>query len=363
MGSMWGKYITISVFGESHGPAIGVVIDGLPSGVTIDMDEVDVEMKRRAPGNGQAGSTPRKESDEPMILSGLLNNVTEGTPLAVMIPNDNTKSKDYEALSATPRPGHADLSGLMRYCGCHDMRGSGHFSGRLTAPIVFAGAIAKQILATKGVVIRGHVLRIGDISDTPWDGMSVPEKKFNNPDVFPVDDVEQGEKMQALITAAREDGDSVGGVIQVLAGGMPAGLGNPIFENIESIISSIMFAIPAVKGVSFGDGFDVASHKGSENNDSPCIVGKSLRMKTNHAGGIDGGISTGMPIVVNVAMKPTPSIAKEQETVTLETMKNTTIKVLGRHDACIVVRALPVVEAALAIALLDIVLQAEEKHK
>lgn len=351
MSSMWGNKVRISLFGESHGAGIGVVIDGLPAGEELDPEKIREHMKRRAPGR-QPWSTPRAEADEAEILSGFYRGKTTGTPLCAMIRNTDTRSKDYEQLSVKPRPGHADLTGLARYGGANDPRGGGHFSARVMAPLTFAGAVCTQILERKGIAIRGHVFEIAGIPDTPYDMMTLPESVAHK--MLPVLSDEQGEKMAAAVEAARFAQDSVGGIVECLATGFPAGLGRPIFDNIESRLASILFGIPAVKGVEFGRGFAVARANGSENNDRPQIVGKGIRLATNHGGGIEGGISNGMPIVVRCAFKPTSSISREQDTINLSTMQNDKLTLTGRHDPCVVPRAVPIVESAMAIALLDL---------
>lgn len=348
---MWGNKVRISIFGESHGKGIGVVVDGLPAGISLNMDQVAAHMKRRAPG-GQPGATHRKEADIPTILSGFYRGKTTGTPLCAMIENTDAHSSDYEASAMKPRPGHADLTGLARYGGANDPRGGGHFSGRIMAPLTFAGAVCMQILEQKGIRIRGHVFCIGDICDTPYDPMNLPADVSGK--VLPVISDEKGEKMTALIEKTRMEQDSVGGIVECIATGFPAGLGRPIFDNVESRLASILFGIPAVKGIEFGRGFAVATAKGSDNNDSPRFTDNGIRNATNHAGGIEGGISNGMPILVRCAFKPTPSISREQDTVNLESMQNDTLVIAGRHDACIVPRAVPIVEAAMAVCLLDI---------
>jgi chorismate synthase len=348
---MWGNKVKISLFGESHGKGIGVVLDGLPAGISIDLDRVAAHMQRRSPG-AQPGATHRKEADVPSVLSGIYRGKTTGTPLCATIENTDAHSSDYTAIEMKPRPGHADLTGLARYGGANDPRGGGHFSGRIMATLTFAGAVCMQILEQKGVQIRGHVFCIGDICDTPYDPLLLPGNVSDK--LLPVLSDAQGEKMTALIEEARSEQDSVGGVIECIATGFPAGLGRPIFDNVESRLASILFGIPAVKGIEFGRGFAVSTAKGSENNDSPRITDKGIRNETNHAGGIEGGISNGMPILLRCAFKPTPSISREQDTVNLESMQNDTLVIKGRHDACIVPRAVPIVEAAMAVCLLDI---------
>lgn len=358
MGSIWGRQVKISLFGESHGPGIGVVLDGLPAGEKIDLAEVASFMARRAPGR-TPWSTRRQEPDQPEILSGLYRGQTTGTPLAAVIYNRDRRSHDYESLAGVPRPGHADLTGQMRYRGANDPRGGGHFSGRLTAPLTFAGAVCSQILARKGTKIAAHIYSIGSICDRPVDPAAPDQAALLNlkEKEFPVLADEQGEAMVAAVEAARLEADSLGGSVEVLAWGYPAGIGDPMMGGLESVLASLYYAIPAVKGVSFGAGFDVCERRGSVNNDSPVILEqrgqKCIRLRSNHAGGIDGGISNGMPIVARLAFKPTPSIGLEQETVDLTELTNTTVVVKGRHDPCLVPRAVPVVAAATAIGLLD----------
>lgn len=368
MSSIWGNKVKISVFGESHGEAIGVSIDGLPSGVELDMPKIETFMQRRA-SKGLPWTTPRQEQDQPRIISGLYQGKTTGTPLCAIIENKNTKSQDYVAQQAIPRPGHADLTAMARYSGFQDPRGGGHFSGRLTAPIAFAGAVCKQILENKNIYIFAHVESIGEIKDQRFDGVRVDlaELKKIQDKEFPILDDHVKNSMIARIIEAKEKMDSVGGVVECIACGVPAGLGDPIFDSVESRVSSILFGIPAVKGVEFGAGFEVAKHSGSQNNDIPYFAipktsnqnktGENpvvIRYKTNNAGGIEGGITNGMPILFRAAFKPTPSIAKEQESIDLIKKENTLFKVKGRHDPCIVPRAVPVVEAVCAIAILDL---------
>ncbi|NLB69657.1 MAG: chorismate synthase [Lentisphaerae bacterium] len=351
MSSIWGDKIKVSLFGESHGAGIGVVIDGLPPGFELDMDKISAHMKRRAPGDFP-WSTRRKEADIPEILSGFFNGKTCGTPLAAVIRNTDTRPIDYSDLIAKPRPGHADITGRLRYKGANDPRGGGHFSGRITAPLTFAGAICLQILESHGVEISAHIKEIAGIPDKPdAASSSIPPAQKT----FPVYNDEQGELMKQAIQDAFFKTNSVGGIIEVTATNFPAGLGDPFFYSIESRVSAIMFSIPAVKGIEFGKGFEVARSTGSENNDTPVMIdGNIISRKTNNSGGIEGGISNGMPIIVRCAFKPTSSIALEQDTVNLETMKNDKVSIRGRHDPCVVPRAVPVVESALAIALLNL---------
>jgi chorismate synthase len=355
MSSVWGEKVKISIFGESHGKAIGVVMDGLPAGEALNFDEIQLQMSRRAPGLDLT-STPRKESDIPQIISGILNSRTTGAPLCAIIENTNTKSSDYGNLQFVPRPGHADYPAFLRYNGFNDVRGGGHFSGRLTAPLVFAGAVCRQILGRKGIFIGAHVSSVAEINDTPFVPMDIPESLLSDLSsrYFSVINAEAQLKMRDKIEAARTAQNSVGGVVECAVIGVPAGIGNPMFGGIEQVLSSLLFAIPAVKGVEFGAGFAAAQLTGIENNDAYYYDGDTVKTKTNHAGGILGGISTGMPLVFRAAFKPTPSISAVQDSVALNEKVNTTLSVQGRHDPCIVPRAVPVVEAAAAVALINL---------
>ena len=361
MGSTWGNAIKISIFGESHGTGIGVVIDGFPSGVAYDEAFVLREMERRAPGRNKQ-STARKEPDKPEVQSGIYNGKTTGTPICAVIRNTNQRSNDYAELAAQPRPGHADYTGMLRYDSCNDPRGGGHFSGRLTAPLVFAGALCKLWLKEQGVTVGSHIQSIAQIQDMPFDDVEVTAEQLDalrNAE-YPVNNPRALEAMLAAIEEAREEQDSVGGVIECAAVGVPAGIGSPMFGGIENVFASILYGIPAVKGVEFGAGFDVACMRGSENNDAFYYDENGLvRTKTNNAGGILGGITTGMPILFRIAVKPTPSIALPQQTVRLSDGAPVTLELRGRHDPCIVQRAVPCVEAAAALAVLDAALEAQ----
>lgn len=352
--STFGKNIKVSVFGESHGEAIGAVIDGVPAGFEIDMDKVLVQMARRAPGKDKT-ATPRLEKDFPKVMSGILNGVTTGAPIACVIENTNTKSADYSNLLENPRPGHSDYTAFVKYGGNNDIRGGGHFSGRLTAPIVFAGAVLRQILEKKGIKIAAHISSIGNVYDSRFDGAEISDELIDtlNNSAFSLVDGSVEEKMRETVESARKDGDSVGGTIECAVVGMPIGVGGPLFSGIEGEISKAVFGIPAVKGIEFGAGFDSVHRRGSENNDAFEYKEGKVVTKTNNCGGILGGISNGMPIIFRAAIKPTPSISKQQETVNLKTKENTTLSVKGRHDPCIVPRAVPVIEAAAAIAIFD----------
>lgn len=353
MSSTWGNKIKISVFGGSHTEAIGVNIEGLPAGEKIDMDEILVQMKRRAPGQDKT-ATARKEADEPHVLSGLLDGVLTGAPLCAVIYNTNQRSKDYSNLKIRPRPGHSDYTAYLRYNASNDIRGGGHFSGRLTAPIVFAGALVRQLLEKKGIVIGAHAASIGGAKDVPFSLTDVNAEQLNslNREYFSVISSDAKEKMYAAVESARIKEDSVGGIIECAAVGVPAGLGDPMFGGVENLISSSVFGVPAVKGIEFGAGFSVADMLGSENNDEFYYdENGAVKTRTNNCGGILGGITNGMPIVFRCAVKPTPSIGLEQNTVNLETHKNDKLIITGRHDPCIVPRAIPVIESAMAIAL------------
>lgn len=355
MSGMWGNNIRISIFGESHGNAIGVNIDGLPSGFSVDMDKVMNEMARRAPGKSPL-STTRKEGDIPEILSGYFEGKTTGTPLCAIIRNSNTKSKDYSKLKSVMRPGHADYTGAIRYNGFNDYRGGGHFSGRITAPLVFAGAICRQILESKGIIISSHVSSIGSIKDKSFLDVELNEeliKSFKGKEL-PLINSSLEESMREEIINARMNMDSIGGTIECAVLGIDAGIGNPFFDSVESTLAHLIFSVPAVKGIEFGKGFDISKMKGSEANDEYYLDGKNIKTKTNNNGGILGGITNGMPIVFNVAIKPTASIFKEQNTVNIATMEETKLSIEGRHDPCIVQRALPVIEAVTAIGILEL---------
>lgn len=358
MSSTWGNNIIISIFGESHGRAIGITMDGLPPGITLDLEEIKVEMNRRAPGKDTI-STTRSEKDEFQILSGYFNQRTTGTPLCAIIENTNTKPRDYEKTKDLIRPGHADYTGSEKYLGFNDYRGGGHFSGRLTATISFAGAIAKQILKSKGILVGGHIKSIGNIEDKSFDHIDVDEDLLERLkwSKIPTIDKEKEVEMEKLILDVKEEKDSIGGVVEILVLNVVPGLGSPFFHSIESKISQIVFSIPGVKGIEFGRGFDISKMTGSQANDEFYIEDGKIKTYTNNNGGILGGISNGMPIIFKVALKPTPSIGKTQRTVHMGKMENKEIEIVGRHDPCIVIRALPVLEAAAALAILDLLME------
>ena len=349
MSSTYGEHLKLSIFGQSHAPAIGMTLDGIPAGQAIDMDELQRFLDRRAPGRAEY-ATPRKEADRPEFLSGLVDNVTCGAPLAAIIRNTNTRSGDYSDLAVVPRPGHADYTAAVKYGGAQDAAGGGHFSGRLTAPLCIAGGVCLQLLRHEGIEIISRIAAVAGVEDLGELTASTAEK------AFPVVDDAQGAKMREAIAAAKAEGDSVGGIIEVAAFGLPVGLGDPMFGGMENRIAAIIFGIPAVKGVEFGEGFGAARLRGSENNDCFCVRDGKISTLTNHCGGILGGITNGMPLRFRAAVKPTPSIFRPQRSVNLETMEETTLQIQGRHDPCIVPRAVPVMEAAAAIAIYDALL-------
>lgn len=355
MASYLGEHIHVSVFGQSHSPAIGVVVDGLPAGERVDMEELGRFLKRRAPGQN-ATSTPRKEADLPQFLSGLVDGVTCGAPLAALIENTNTRSQDYAQLRDKPRPGHADFTAQVKYGGFQDVAGGGHFSGRLTAPLCIAGGICLQMLRRRGIEVAAHIASVAGEADRPFDpiGETVETMDALKRAPFPVLDEKAGERMRKVILQAKEEGDSVGGIVECLVTGVPAGLGDPMFGGMENRLAAALFGIPAVKGVEFGAGFGVATMRGSENNDPFTVKDGKIVTETNHAGGILGGITNGMPLVFRLAFKPTPSIAREQQTVSLSKNQMEELVVTGRHDPCIVPRAVPVVEAVTALVLSDL---------
>lgn len=346
MSSSYGENIRLTIFGQSHSKGIGMTLEGVPAGHSIDEEELARFMGRRAPGRS-AYSTARSEADSPVFLGGVVDGVTCGTPIAAVIMNTDTRSGDYDKLRSTPRPGHADYTAAVKYFGAQDYAGGGHFSGRMTAPLCIAGGICLQLLAEAGITVMARIASIGGIKDSGSFVSPVSDKEF--PVVCDAD----GEKMKQLILAAKAEGDSVGGVVECIAEGIEAGLGDPMFDGMENRIASIVFGIPAVKGVEFGAGFASAQMRGSESNDPFIIKDGRIITETNNSGGIQGGITNGMPVVFRAAFKPTPSIARPQRTVDMNEMKETEITVGGRHDPCIVPRAVPCVEAAAAIAIYD----------
>lgn len=357
MSSEFGHLLHLSVFGQSHGTAIGVVVDGLPAGEAIDLSELNAFLSRRKPGKDGL-STPRKEADLPEFLSGLEGGRTCGAPLCAVIHNSDQHSQDYDALRDIPRPGHADYTAAVKWKGAADLRGGGHFSGRLTAPLCIAGGIAKQILARRGIFVGAHLSEVAGIPDETFPLYPTAEQ-FDTiaQKPFPVLSEEAGAAMQQAIREARAEGDSVGGIIECAAIGLPAGLGDPMFDGVENRLAAALFGIPAVKGVEFGVGFAAARLRGSQNNDPFRVQDGRIVSETNRAGGILGGITNGMPITLRAAIKPTPSIAQVQPSVSLSAGEDRDLTIHGRHDPCIAHRAVPVVEAVTAVVLLDMILE------
>ena len=354
MSSTYGEILKLSIYGQSHGAGIGMTLDGIPAGLPVDLDQLQTFLNRRAPGRND-WSTPRKEEDRPEFLSGILNGYTCGAPIAAIIHNANTRSVDYSNLKDCPRPGHADYTAQIKYKGYQDPAGGGHFSGRLTAPLCIAGGLCKQWLEAEGIRVGAHIQWIHGLNDTFFDRLNPQIDEIRSD--FPVLSEYKAERMKEIIEQTRMDCDSVGGAIECAVTGLPVGLGEPMFGGMESRIASIVYGIPAVKSVEFGIGPSVANIPGSENNDEYVVENGVVRTLTNNCGGILGGITNGMPLIFSAYFKPTPSIAKPQQTVNLQTGETTTIQIKGRHDPCIVPRAVPVVEAAAAIAIYDAFLE------
>ena len=353
MSSTYGENLKLSIFGQSHGPAIGMTLDGIPAGLPVDVEKLQQFLNRRAPGQSD-WSTPRKEEDEPEILSGIVDGYTCGAPIAAIIRNTNTRTGDYENLKDVPRPGHADYTAQIKYGGFQDAAGGGHFSGRLTAPLCIAGGLCKQWLDEIGIQIGAHIDFLGGITDSSFDPLE-PEIRYVNPR-FPVLSAPAGTQMRKRIEEVRSLGDSIGGEIECAITGVPAGIGEPMFGGVESKIAQIIYGIPAVKSLEFGAGKVVAYSTGSKMNDPFTVRDGKIQTSSNNCGGILGGITNGMPIIFRVGIKPTPSIAKPQNSVNLKTMEEVALEIKGRHDPCIVPRAVPVVEAAAAIAIYDLIL-------
>ena len=349
-----GKLLVLTSFGESHGRCVGVVVEGCPAGLALDVSDVQKDVDRRRPAAG-AGSTARAEEDRVEMISGLFNGRTTGAPICMLAWNRDVDSSHYEKMRFTPRPGHADYTAFAKYGGFNDYRGGGRFSGRITAGFVMAGAVARKLLATAGIEVMAHTTEIGGIKAPASTADQIRQNVDRNP--LKCADTVAAELMGKEIEAARQKGDSLGGIVEGLALNVPPGLGEPVFDTLEGELAKALFAIPAVKGVEFGAGFEAARRHGSENNDPFTIVGGEVAMTSNNAGGILGGISNGMTIVVRVAIKPTPSISTAQHTIDLREMKETNLSVKGRHDACIVPRAVPVVESMIAFTLADAALQ------
>ena len=352
MKNTFGQSVAVTLFGESHGAEIGAVIDGLAPGIPVDEEWIRHQLTLRRPA-GKI-STARVEADPFRILSGVFEGHTTGTPICILIPNSNTKSTDYTR--GLPRPGHADYAAICKYHGFEDYRGGGHFSGRITAGLVAAGAIAISALKEKGIRIGTHIASVGAIKDRSWNELAADIEALSELH-FPVLDDAAASEMRAYIEAAAKDGDSVGGVLETVVTGMPAGVGEPWFDTVESVLSHALFAIPAIKGVAFGDGFDMTEMRGSEANDAFTTDGKTVTTQTNHNGGINGGITNGMPLRISCAVKPTPSIFKAQDSVDMETMQNATLELKGRHDPAIIHRARVVVDSMIALVLCDLLAQ------
>lgn len=355
MSSTYGENLKLSIFGQSHGPAIGMTLDGIPAGLAVDFDVLQTFLNRRAPGQNN-WSTPRREEDRPEFLAGILEGFTCGAPIAAVIHNKNTRSGDYANLKDCPRPGHADYTAQIKYGGFQDAAGGGHFSGRLTAPLCIAGGLCKQWLEEMGIQIGARILSIAgsSVSDDPLDPLNSQIPAIGTE--FPVVNPSAGQAMRQAIEAARREGDSAGGRIQCIITGLPSGIGEPMFGGVESRIAQIVYGVPAVKGLEFGIGFDAARMRGSQCNDSFTVAGGKIQTVSNNSGGILGGITNGMPLVFQVAIKPTPSISRQQQSISLSQMEEQKLVVRGRHDPCIVPRAVPVIEAAAAIAIYDMIL-------
>jgi chorismate synthase len=350
-----GRIFTLTSFGESHGRYVGAVIDGCPAGLRLAEQDVQAELDRRSPSGG-AAATPRREKDRVEIISGVSEGFTTGAPICLLVSNEDIDDRDYENIRFTPRPGHADYPAYVKYGGFNDWRGGGRFSGRITASFVMGGAVARKLLGSIGVEVVAHTVEIGGAAAAPVKIGEIRQKAESDP--LRCADAAASSRMAALIAEARKASDSLGGIVEGVALNVPAGLGEPVFDNLDGDLARALLAIPGSKGVEFGDGFRAAAGRGSENNDAYIIKDGRVETTTNHAGGVLGGISTGMPIVVRVAFKPPASIAREQATVDLRTMRPASIKVGGRHDVCYVPRAVPVVEAMMAIVLVDFALRA-----
>lgn len=353
MSNIFGDNVKMSIFGQSHSPAIGVTIDGLPAGMTIDFEELYTFLERRAPGRHKF-STTRKEEDMPEFISGIVNGKTCGAAVTAIIRNHNTRSQDYANLRDVPRPGHADFTAYVKFKGYNDIAGGGQFSGRLTAPLCIAGGITKQFLKKEGIEVTAHIRAISDVNDDAYPLLG-PFEDVSKKEMAVIND-EALMKMKEAIEQARMSLDSLGGVIECAVYGLPAGIGGPMFDGVENAISRAVFAIPAVKGIEFGRGFECAKLRGSENNDEFYVDHGAIKTKTNNHGGILGGITSGMPVIFRVAIKPTSSIARKQDSVSLSKMQNEVLQIKGRHDPCIVPRAVPCVEAAAAFAIYDAML-------
>ncbi len=358
MASSYGKKLKFTIFGQSHADAIGVTIEGLPAGLKIDTEELQAFLARRAPGGKL--STKRKEPDIAEFLCGIADGVTCGTPITAVIYNKDTRSGDYKNIMELPRPGHADYPAWVKYEGKNDVAGGGHFSGRMTAPLCIVGGICLQLLKQQGIEICAHIANIGSAKDSRFDPVCLTPQKLHGKSI-PVIDEEAEERMLHIVEEAAQRGNSVGGSIECAAWGLPVGLGEHMFDGMENRISQAVFGIPAVKGIEFGAGFEVCEMYGNENNDAYCLQDGVIRTETNNHGGILGGMTTGMPLIFRAAFKPTPSIYMPQKSVNLSEMKEETLVIKGRHDPCILLRAVPCVEAAAAAAIYDALLESYDK--
>lgn len=358
MSSEIGNMLRLAVFGESHGKGIGGVIDGLPAGERVDLDELQLFCDRRRPGSSRL-ATARRETDVPEFVSGLHEGATTGFPLCFLIRNADARSGDYAGFTDTPRPSHADFTAAVRYGGHADMRGSGHFSGRLTAPLCVAGGIARQLLARRGVLVGAHLRAVGDVEDSPFDPCHLDDQELTAPGrrAFPVISEKAGQRMQELLEQVRAEGDSVGARVECAVTGLPAGLGSPMFDGVENRLAAALFGIPAVRGVSFGAGFGASRMRGSEHNDPFVMRDGRVACSKNDAGGVLGGITTGMPVIFEVAFKPTPSIGTPQRTVSMSGGREVDLEIRGRHDPCVGLRAVPVCESVAAFMMLDLMME------
>ncbi|MCL2698745.1 MAG: chorismate synthase [Defluviitaleaceae bacterium] len=354
MSSVWQSRLSLSIFGQSHGPAIGMTLDGIPAGEPIDTERLQAFLNRRAPGRFP-WATPRKELDIPEFLSGIVNGKTCGAPITAVIRNENTRPADYAKSADVPRPGHADFTAHVKHGGFQDASGGGHFSGRLTAALCIAGGVCLQVLARRGVTVGAHIVSVADVSGKTLDPVNVDELLLTRLTAmdFPVLTSDAAPRMIEAIAAAKAARDSVGGVIECAAVGLPPGLGDPLFGGMENRLAALLFAVPAIKGVEFGAGFEAARMRGSEHNDPFYYDGETVKTRSNHHGGILGGITSGMPLLLRVAVKPTPSVGKEQESISLSGKASEALTITGRHDPCVVPRAVPCIEAAAAVAILD----------
>lgn len=352
MRNTFGNKLTVTIFGESHGECVGALLDGVPAGIKVDEDFIKSQLSLRRPSGDI--STPRAEKDNFSIKSGVFENFTTGAPICIIIENNDTRSKDYSEVCDIARPSHADLTAFYKYEGFNDYRGGGHFSGRLTAAVVAAGAVLLPYLKEKGILVGTHIKSVGDICDRNFGDIASDIKRLNSLD-FAVLDGEKAGQMIEKIREVRLEGDSIGGVLETAIIGLPIGVGEPFFDSLESMLSHALFSIPAVKGVEFGAGFDISKMTGSAANDRYFYEDGLLKTKTNNAGGINGGISNGQPIIVRTAMRPTPTISKEQNTVNFKTKQNTVLKGKGRHDPCVVHRARVVADSMVAIVLADMI--------